>query len=209
MRAAISLCLACSCLVGCINPYPMGLTREQWEAIPPERQAEYKAQQYAIDAQRREQAEARRLELARAERARVQAEQERVRQVYASARYGDIVRVSIQGGALQYGGKRYPYDPVSFELAKGETKEIPFRGRGSNTVNTMFRVRLSDDGNTLYFDDSDEDRFVLINQTWDEGQHYGTSRTVNDVSVGLAGASFFVKFKDLPGGPQRLIIEHR
>ena len=46
-------------------------------------------------------------------------------------------------------GKRYPYEPVSFDLVKGETKTVDFRGRGVQTIATSYDVRLSDDGNTI------------------------------------------------------------
>ena len=206
----ITACILMAVLMaGCISRYPMGLTREQWEALPPAQQAEFRAKQYAIDEDRRKQAEAQRLEQARIAAEQARAEQERLRQVYANARYGDIVHVTVQGGFIEYSGKRYPYEPVSFDLAKGETKQVAFCGRGLQTIATRYNARLTEDGNTIYFDDSFRQRVVLVNQEWERGQTYRPAGTRNDVGVAISDMTFSVKFKDLPGAPQRVIIEHR
>lgn len=39
----IATCVAA--LTGCATSYPLGLTRSEWEALPPEKQAEYRARQ--------------------------------------------------------------------------------------------------------------------------------------------------------------------
>lgn len=207
-----SLTLALSVMIGltaCATRYPMGLSREQWDALPPGQQAEYQAKQYQIDADNQARAEEARRQAAmqRAEQARL--ETERLRQAYATARYGDIVTVSVQGGTLSYAGKRYPYEPVGFDLIKGESKRVSFRGRGMQTIATEYLVRLSEDGNTLFFDDESRQRAVLVNHDWEHGERYQPSGTMNDVNVGLSGMSFFVKLKTLPGAPSRVIIENR
>lgn len=197
-------------LTACVARYPMGLSRDQWEALPADRQAEYQAKQYEIDAAKRARAEedARRAMEQRAEQARL--EKERIQQAYANAKYGDIVTVTVQGGSLLYAGKRYPYEPVGFDILKGETKRVPFRGRGLQTIATEFEVRLSDDGNTLYFDSGYRDRIVLVNHQWDRGETYGGPGMVNDVNVGLSGMTFHVRCKALAGAePARIIIEKR
>lgn len=207
MKTIASFLLMALLTVGCVARYPMGLTRDQWIALPPGQQAEYQAKQYAIDEDRRKQAEIQRMEQARLAAEAARAAQERLRQVYASARYGDIVQVIVQGGFIAYAGKRYPYEPVSFDLVKGETKQVAFYGRGLQTIATRYNARLSDDGNTMYFDDSFRQRIVLVNQDWERGQPYRPAGSQNDVGVAISGMTFFVKFKELPGAPQRLIIE--
>ena len=208
MKTIILLASLCALTLGCVQ-YPMGLSRQQWEALTPSQQTEYQAKQYAINEQNRQQAETRRLEQQRIAAEQAQAEKERISQLYASARYGDIVRVSVQGGSLEYNGKRYPYEPVSVDLVKGETKKVTFYGRGNNTLNTTYNMRLTDDGNTVIFDDSFRQRIVMVNQDWERGQQYRPEGTRNDVSVGFSGMTFFVKFKEIAGAPQRVIIEHR
>lgn len=192
---------------GCVSRYPMGLTQQQWEALPPAQQAEFKAKQYAIDEERLQAEETRLVEQARFAADAARAEQERLRQVYASARYGDIVHVTVQGGFIAYAGKRYPYEPVSFDLAKGEKKQVAFYGRGLQTIATRYDARLSEDGNTIYFDDSSRQRIVLTNRNWDRGQTYRPDGSQNDSGVAIAGMTFFVQLKYLPGAPQKIIIE--
>lgn len=199
----------CVCLAGCGTRHPMGLTTEQWNALPQEKQAELQTQQYAIDAAQRQQQEARRLEQERFAHEQAMAKAEQTRQAYARAQYGDVVNVVVQGGSIAWGGKQYPYEPVSFDLVKGETKSVHFRGRGVQTIATSYDVRLSDDGNTLFFDDSSRQRAVLVNHDWEHGESYRPAGTMNDVSVALSGMTFFVKLKGLPGAPAKVIIENR
>jgi len=208
--------LVTALFAGCVMHYPMGLTRQQWEALPPAQQAEYQAKQYEIDTARRQAEEARRVEREKiaAEKARIaeanaRAEHERIRQIYANARYGDIVQVTVQGGFIEYNRNRYPYEPVSFDLVKGETKEVAFRGRGLQTIATHYTARLTEDGNSIYFGESYRGRIVIVNQDWERGQTYRPDGNRNDVGVSIAGMTFFVKYKSLPGGPQRVIIERR
>ena len=61
MKLCLPIAALCLCLSGCVMP-PMGLTTEQWNALPPEKQADLRAQQYAIDAEARQQREAQQLE---------------------------------------------------------------------------------------------------------------------------------------------------
>lgn len=196
-------------LNACAVRYPMGLSREQWDALPPNRQAEYQAKQYQIDSESRARADQARQQAAaqRAEQARLEAE--RISEAYANARYGDIVTVTVQGGNLSYAGKRYAYEPVSFDLIKGETKKVPFRGRGMQTIATEYAVRLSEDGNSIFFDDESRQRAVFVNRDWEHGETYQPAGTMNDVSVGLSGMTFLVRYKNLAGGPSRVIIETR
>ena len=206
IRMGIWILAACF-VSGCAMPHPMGLTAEQWNALPPERQAELQAQQYAIDAEQRQQREARRMEQERIAHEQAMARAEQIRQAYANARYGDVVNVVVQGGFIEWNRKRYPYEPVSFDLVKGEKKSVNFRGRGAQTIATSYDVRLSDDGNTIYFDEDSRHRVVMVNTDWERGQSYRPAGTVNDVNVALSGMSFFVKFKNLPGAPTKVIIE--
>ena len=194
-------------LAGCAQ-YPMGLSQQQWEALSPSEQAGYQAKQYAIDQQDRQQAEARRLEQQRIAVEQALADKERISQIYANAKYGDIVRVNVVGGFIEHKGKRHPYEPVSVDLVRGETKQVIFLGEGNNTLSTRYNVRLSEDGNTVVFDDSYRQRIVMVNQDWERGQSYRPEGTRNDESA-FSGMTFFVKFKELPGAPRRIIIEHR
>jgi hypothetical protein len=78
----------------------MGLSREQWEALPPGQQADYQAKQYQIDADNRARADEARRQAAAQKAEQDRLEAERLRQAYANAHYGDIVTVTVQGGTL-------------------------------------------------------------------------------------------------------------
>jgi hypothetical protein len=207
-RIRISALVLLAFVSGCVS-YPLGLSQQQWQALTPAQQAEYQAKQYQIDADNRARAEEARRQAAAQAAERERLEAERLRLAYANAQYRDIVTVTVQGGFLSYSGKNYPYEPVGFDLIKGETKKVFFRGRGMQTVATEYVVRLSEDGNTFFFDDKSRQRAVLVNRDWDHGETYRPSGTVNDVSVGLSGMTFFIKFKPIAGSPQRIIIENR
>ncbi len=195
---------------GCVQHYPMGLSQIQWESLPPNRQAEYQAQQYELDEQRRQAAEARRLarELARQEA--LVAERARVARLYEQADYGDIVRVIIQGGYLEVYGKRYPAQPVAFELVKGERKEISIKHPGRTGRSFDFPVRLSEDGNSFFFDDSGSAETVIVNCNWERGQDFvQPPAKPHGSGARLMGATFFIKYKESSDRPARIIIENR
>jgi hypothetical protein len=195
------------CFNGCANRYPMGLGKEQWEALAPEKQAEFQAQQYAIDAQQRAAAAAQEQAREQEQQARIAAEKERIEKLYAAARYGDIVKVVIQGGAMEIYGKRKPIRPAAFDIAKGEGKRIRIKTAGASQQTVDFLVYLSEDANTLTFDAGYSDAFIMVNTDWESGQSYVTPALSRKGRIMLPGTTFFVKFKNLPGAPERLIIE--
>ena len=60
-----------------------------------------------------------------------------------------------------------PMSPYRSTLPKGELKQVSFYGRGLQTIATRYNVRHTEDGNTIYFDDSFRQRIVLVNQDWE------------------------------------------
>ena len=44
--------------------------------------------------------------------------------------HGDLVRMTVQKGKINFNGKHRSYQPVSFKLADGEEKNITFNGAG-------------------------------------------------------------------------------
>lgn len=206
---SVVVLLISALLGGCITRYPMGLSESQWNSLSPDKQAELQAQQFALDQQLYQQRESMRLERERIAREERVAQQEATRNAYAQARYGDILTISVRGGFLQWGGRRYAYEPVAFDLVRGEAKDVEFRGLGPQTVATTYRVRLSDDGNTVHFADGTSYRTVFVNTDWEKGERIESARIRNDVGVVLDGCSIYLKHKMLPGAPNRLIIETR
>lgn len=198
MKQLLSLTLGAAILVGC-QSYPLGLNEAQWKALSPEQQADYTRQQAQINEQRRaeREAEAQRRRAEEAERARL--EQERVRLAYATARPGDIVTVTIQGGHVSIYGKHQPYEPLKFDLVRGERKQIEFVQQGRSSARQTVDVRLSEDGNTFYFDESARDRISLISTGWEQGKSHGPLTIRDGGSRSVAnGITVHLKFKELP-----------
>ena len=151
----VCLLLALITLAGCQNP--MGLSKTQWEALPPEQQAEYRRQQTVIDEQhRKERAEAAErqktidAELAARQQTeaaeQVRREQMRLESLYAHARNGDIVTVTIEGGLIDF-GKHAAYEPLRFDIVRGERKHIEITKQGNSHIKQLVRVRLCEEGN--------------------------------------------------------------
>ena len=201
-------------LTGCVQ-YPMGLSKEQWDALPPSQQAEYQAKQYQINEDRQRQADALRAEQARAAAQAAEAERVRIANAYSSAQYGDLITVSIRGGFISYGGKSYPCEPIGFDIVRGEAKDIEFRGSVyqngmAKALVTHCRVRLSDDASAFYFNDDSARRIVLTNDgSWERGTTQRLGNISNNLDVNMANMIITVRYKTMGPAPQRVIIEHR
>jgi len=209
----LTLIISVAVITGC-QSYPMGLSKTEWEVLPPEQQAEYRRQQTLIDEERRreqavineqrrkEQAEiAARQQAEAAERARM--EEMRLAALYAHARYGDIVTVTIEGGLVNF-SKHRAYEPVRFEILRGQRKEIEFAQLGSPSTKILVPVRLSEDGQTFYFDEGARDRLVLINaeNAWQSGKRYEGMAIHDTSSRSLASAiNIHLQYKNFGNRP--------
>lgn len=215
-RPMIAVLMIAGTMTGCVQ-YPMGLSEAQWNALPPSQQADYQAKQYQINEDRRRQAEALQAEQARAAALAAEAERARIANLYSSAQYGDIITVSIRGGIMSYGGKSYPCEPIGFDIVRGESKVIEFRGSViqhgmAKALITRCKVRLSDDASTFYMNDDSARRIVLTNDgSWERGttRHIGGQGFHNNLDVGMANMSVTIRYRTMGPAPQRMIIEHR
>lgn len=217
VRTLLQLAIPCF-LLGCVATHPMGLSTAEWNALTPQEQARYRADQYRIDSDRQARAaEVRaRQEQQRAEQ--IQAGRDRIANLYANARFGDVVSVTIQGGRMRYANAQYPCEPLSFDLVRGERKEVQFRGYISQhgvrkALVTQCWARLSEDGNSVFLnDDNLVQPVVLVNDgSWERGRTYPLAAHGfrNIVDVDVSGMIVTVRYRDAPGAPQRMIIEHR
>jgi len=180
--------------------YPMGLDKTQWEALPPAQQAEYRARQSEIDAENYRVAESARLQREQAEREQSQRERERVAALYNRARYGDIVTVNIRDGMVAFNGRRFPYEPVSFDLVRGETKFVEFFRQGQAYTTTLIEMRLSEDGNTYYFDAPARKRFVAVNDGWERDRDYSPSEIgSHDGHSEAVGIRIRIRYRPMSG----------
>ena len=194
---------------GCAT-YPMGMNREQWDALPAEKQAEYRAQQYQIDESRRQQAAAAQAEQARQMAEARRAEADRIATLYQSARYRDMVTVTISHGTLIIAQKAYRLQPVAFDLVRGEAKSIRLAGvAGNRTYIEGMTARFSPDGNIVYLnEDSDDNALItLVNNGWERGNTTPIGSVRLRFGARLNDAPIHVRYKSLPGEPERVIIE--
>lgn len=182
----------------------MGLSEAQWNALSPEQQADYTRQQTQINEQRRREREAAEQARQAEEAARAREERARVQLAYVRARHGDVVTVTIEGGYVAINGKHQPYEPVRFDLVRGERKEVEFIQQGRSSSRQRIDVRLTEDGHTFYFDESARDRIALISTGWDQGKTHAALNVQDKRSRSEArNLSITIKLRELPGVPRR------
>lgn len=197
-RAFFALLLSAVFMAGCTT-YPMGLNKDQWEVLPPAEQAAYQAKQSAIDQERARQYAIEQARQVQEQRDAEERERIRVAEAYRHAFYGDVVTVTIQGGMVAFGGKRFPFEPLSFDLVRGESRLVEFTRQGRSYETTLVEVRLSEDGNTFYFDYPARKRFVAINDGWERGREYHPSEIgSHDGHSEAVGVAIRIRHKPLP-----------
>lgn len=161
----------------------MGLNKDQWEALPPAEQAAYQAKQSAIDQERSRQYAIEQARQIQEERDAEERERIRIAEAYRHAFHGDVVTVTIQGGMVAFGGKRFPFEPLSFDLVRGESRMVEITRQGRSYETTLVEVRLSEDGNTFYFDYPARKRFVDFNDGWERGREYRPSEIGSHMGI--------------------------
>ena len=190
---------------GCATRFPLGLKEEQWQALSPQQQAEYTAKQYQIDEERRKRQEEywRQRERDATEAARL--ERDRILQLYQNARYGDIIQVNISGGGISFNGKIGSYEPVSFDLVRGERKRITFYHHG-NHITYSTDIWVAYDNNDFYFDVGDNPEYehrtdkivILDNGRWDEGKTYNPKTLDKSTDSQAQCIKVFIRYKPVP-----------
>ena len=191
---------------GCATRYPLGLKEEQWQALSPQQQAEYTTKQYQIDEERRKRQEEYWRLKEREEAEAIRLEKERILQLYRNARYGDIIQVNISDGSIAFIGERKGYEPLSFDLVRGERKRISFYHHGKHITHST-DIWVAYDNNAFYFDVGDDreyehhtDKIVILdNGRWDEGKTYHPKTLDKSTDSQAQGIKVFIRYKPLPG----------
>jgi|GEM_PF-1179934 len=145
--------------LGC-TPMMYGVSSETWESLNEAQRLEtingYNQRQVALQQARAEAARSRAaaLELQRQR----ESEENRLRQVRVDAvyrgegHYGDLLRITITGGDLNFSGKQRPYDSLSFKIAEGEIKSLQVTGekrrRATLVVSYLDGTLIIDDPST-------------------------------------------------------------
>jgi len=132
MGKIVLIILAMSILLAACTTYRYGVPQETWDQMSqPERleamaiyEREQQARRQAAEERARQQAVERERERARqAELAR--ARQERIEAIHrGEGAYGELLRIRLQGGRIKLGDQNYRYEPITFTIADGETREI-------------------------------------------------------------------------------------
>ncbi len=217
-RRALPALVIVMALAACASPHPMGLSEQEWQALPPERQAELRVREAELRAERQaaREAEARRRTEQAAEAERIRQEELAVRR--ANARFGDILAVTLQGGTMESGNDLFALEPLAFEILRGERKRITLVGRrGEETrVHRMqdhWWVRYSEDGLTLVLNESGYGSPIILvdDGAWEKGQalFLAAQGQLKSGGIDLSGMSASIRYREAPGKPPRLILEQR
>lgn len=174
MKKLVLCCLTLLMLLTACTSYIYGVPQETWDRMSQQERVEARREFERQEAARQRAAEeqARREAILR-ERERVRkAEEERLRRERIEAihrgegAYGELIRVRLQGGRMKIGDRHHRYQPITFTLADGESREIGIadrKGRETDLVATYaggslvldgirFPYERSWGGGTLYTD---------------------------------------------------------
>ncbi|MBZ0191604.1 MAG: hypothetical protein K8F34_07920, partial [Candidatus Kuenenia stuttgartiensis] len=162
--------------------------------------------QYQIDEERRKRQEEYRQQKEREDAEAIRLEKERILQLYRNARYGDIIQVNISGGSIAFIGERKGYEPLSFDLVRGERKRIPFYHHDKQ-ITYQTDIWVAYDNNAFYFDVGDDQKYeqstdkivILDNGRWDEGKTYRPKTLDKSTYSQAHGIKVFIRYNLLPG----------
>lgn len=168
-------------LLAACAPRIYGVPQERWETMSEQERVAameaYKARQEVLRQQREKQARLRAMER-EAQLAR-EAEEARQRQLRVDAiyrgkgLYGDLLRITLKGGMLQFRGDHKNFHPVSFKIAAEEMKDVEIVSvRGIKTHMTVYY-----DGSNLLLDETpNSHRSTALRlpyeDTWETGTTY-------------------------------------
>ncbi|GLI36863.1 hypothetical protein GHYDROH2_03640 [Geobacter hydrogenophilus] len=125
----VTLMLACSAC----TPAIYGVPQPEWQKLTDAQRLEairgYNVREKLREEQRLRQAEreAKEAEIQAMESRRRQEDMQRqVEGIYRgdAGHYGDLIRVTIQGGQFRFGSKNRSFQPVALKIANGETKRV-------------------------------------------------------------------------------------
>lgn len=213
-------------ILSACTPRIYGVPQPTWERMSePERIS-------AMDTYKQRQIARQRAAAVRAQQQKIYMEEQRRQQVAAEAtirqridaiyrgggNYGDLIRVHVENGAANFRGQVRQYDPVSFQIANGETKSILITTTKRRTV----VLDAYYDGATLYLDGNKNSRKSHMSQLhydkrWSRGVTYENTYTNNkaklkgaDVTVEIVGDK---RYRDhnrhRPSGSTTIIINEQ
>lgn len=194
MRIIAMTMLAVSLLISACTPYMYGVPQETWDRMSEAERIEairvYESEQRARRQAAEERARRQALERER-ERARQAAlERERRERIEAIHRgqgaYGELIRVRLQGGRIKIGGRHHHYEPLTFTIADGETRNIAVadeRGREVDLAVTYAGGSLVVEGLRFPYE-----------RSWGRGRLYPGTSTAG--ALELRGVDVYVEVHD-------------
>lgn len=164
-------------LAACATPSRYGVPEEEWARMSEAQRTEairgYNERELLREEARLRDAERRAIE-ARAKAEREQVE-ERLRQERIEAirrgdagQWGDLIRVSLQGGEMRLGGKHRLFAPVSVSLADGESRTLEIQSDESRHSTYRGNLQMSYVDGRLTLDKS----HLVFEPGWRNGRRY-------------------------------------
>ncbi len=181
-------------LSGCISFHPLGMSDSEWNALTAEQKIAAREKQSQLTAQKKQ-----------AESDRKIAEKNALAKQYEKAVYGDIISVAITSGTMDIHGKRREYEPIAFDLIRGESKSIKIIRKGKKYQKDTAVMRLSKDGRTFYFDDEQQNRLVLVDESWDRGKKY-TIKELKNRNTNPQNIRISIRYRPLEREREQIII---
>jgi len=194
MKKLSIICFALTIFLTACTSSMYGVPRETWDRMSESErieamhmyEREEQARRQAAEERARRQAVERERERARqaeAERAR----RERIEAIHrGEGAYGELIRVRLQGGMIKIGDRHHRYEPITFTIADGETREIGVADRTGREVAltvTYTGGALSLDGIRFPYD-----------RSWGRGALYTDTGTSG--ALELRGVDVFVEVHD-------------
>lgn len=175
-----------------------GVPEEQWKQMnDAQRQAaieEYNERERLreIERQRQAQIEAAEAERRAEEERRMQAEQrEQIAAIYRgeAGQYGDLLRVTIQGGEIRIAGRHSAFQPVSFKIASGEIKKVDIISEGRAFTEREELLVGYKEGILLVDGNNREATRIVYDQGWKVGKKYRVNtsgwRELHNVNIDI------------------------
>lgn len=170
------------------------MSDSEWKALTPEQKITAREKQAQLDIQKKQ-----------AKTDRIAAEKVESARRYNTARYGDIITVVISGGTMDIHGKRREYEPIAFDLVRGESKKVDIVRKGKRSYVDSAVMRLSSDGRTFYFDDEQRHSLILVDDNWEYGKTYRIEKLKNR-NTNPRDVEIKIRYRSLEGRRDQVII---
>ena len=106
---------------------------------------------------------------------------------------------------MDINGNRRDYEPIAFDLVRGESKTINILRQGRHHYKDTAVMRLSEDGRTFYFDDKQRKKLTLIDEGWEYGKTYIIKELENN-NTNPRNIEITIRYRSVEGTRERVII---